>query len=95
VTYTQVGVGLPIVGPEAGPEAIAAVAAAADQLGFHAVSVSERLLLPAAPGWVNHAGLPDNPAYDALETLAWIAAKTEQVGSAGKSGERLGAADYP
>jgi probable F420-dependent oxidoreductase len=79
MTYTEVGVGLPIVGPEAGPEAIAAVAIAADQLGFHAVSVFERLLLPAAPGWVNHAGLPDNPAYDALETLAWIAAKTEWV----------------
>jgi hypothetical protein len=79
MTYAQVGVGLPIVGPEAGPEAIAAVAIAADRLGFHAVSVFERLLIPAAPGWINHAGLPENPAYDALETLAWIAAKTERV----------------
>jgi probable F420-dependent oxidoreductase len=79
MAYPKVGVGLPIVGPEAGPQAIAAVATAADQLGFHAVSVFERLLLPAAPGWVNHAGLPEDPAYDALETLAWIAARTERV----------------
>jgi hypothetical protein len=43
------------------------------------MSVFERLLSPAAPGWVNHAGIPDDPAYDALETLAWIAAKTDRV----------------
>jgi probable F420-dependent oxidoreductase len=79
MTYPQVGVGLPIVGAGAGPGAISAVATGVDQLGFHAVSVFERLLLPAAPGWVNHAGLPEHPAYDALETLTWVAAKTERV----------------
>jgi len=79
MSYPQVGVGLPIVGPAARPEAIAEVATTVDRLGYEAVAVFERLLLPAAPDWVNHAGLPEDPAYDALETLTWVAAKTERV----------------
>ncbi len=74
-----VGIGLPAIGPHAGPEAIDSVAAAAQRLGFHSVSVSERLLLPAHPGWTNDFGLPDHPAYDALETLTWVAARTDSI----------------
>jgi probable F420-dependent oxidoreductase len=79
MSYPQVGIGLPIVAPAATPTTMAEVATAADKLGFAAVSVFERLLLPAAPGWVNHAGLPEGAAYDALETLTWVAAQTERV----------------
>ncbi|MFC5267770.1 TIGR03619 family F420-dependent LLM class oxidoreductase [Kribbella qitaiheensis] len=79
MSYPQVGVGLPILGAQATPRAIVEVASAADRLGFQAVAVFERLLLPAAPDWVNYAGLPEDPAYDALETLTWVAAATERV----------------
>jgi hypothetical protein len=44
--YPLVGIGLPIVGPHAGPDAIREVALAADRLGLHSVSLSERILLP-------------------------------------------------
>ncbi|HEY9338987.1 MAG TPA: TIGR03619 family F420-dependent LLM class oxidoreductase [Kribbella sp.] len=78
MVYPEVGVGLPVVGLR-GPDAVVAIAKAADDLGFAAVSVFERLLVPAAPDWVNHAGLPAEAAYDALDTLAYVAAHTSQV----------------
>jgi len=61
MVYPEVGVGLPVVGLR-GPDAVVAIAKAADDLGFAAVSVFERLLVPAAPDWVNHAGLPAEAA---------------------------------
>jgi probable F420-dependent oxidoreductase len=79
MSYPEVGIGLPVVAPSATPATIVAVATAAEELGFAAVSVFERLLLPAAPGWVNHAGLPQGAAYDALETLTWVAARTSRI----------------
>ena len=83
VTHTRwpaVGVGLPIGGAHAGPEAVESVATAADRLGFSSVSLSERLLLPAAPDWSSDFGLPDWPFYDAIESLTWVAAKTSGIG---------------
>lgn len=77
--WPAVGVGLPIGGPHASPAATEAVAAAADRLGFSSVSLSERLLLPAAPDWTNDFGLPDWPFYDAIESLTWVAAKTRGI----------------
>lgn len=77
--HPLVGVGLPMLGPHAGPEAIELVATAADRLGFHSVTVSERLLLPAGPDWTNDFGLPEDPVYDAIETLTWVAAKTRHL----------------
>jgi probable F420-dependent oxidoreductase len=74
-----VSVGLPVVGPHAGPAAIEQVAVAADRLGFRSVSLSERLLLPVGDEWQQAYGLPDWPAYDALESLTWVAAKTERI----------------
>ncbi len=76
---SRIGVGLPSLGPHAGPEAILAVATAAERLGFDSVSVSERLLLPAHEGWVNEAGLPESPVYDPIEVLTWVAARTRRV----------------
>ncbi|TDW22237.1 TIGR03619 family F420-dependent LLM class oxidoreductase [Kribbella kalugense] len=78
MSYPEVGVGLPVVGLR-GPDAVVELATTADELGFAAVSVFERLLVPAAPDWVNHAGLPTEAAYDALETLTYVAARTERV----------------
>ena len=55
------------------------VATAVEALGFHSVSTSERLLLPATPGWKNDFGLPEYPVYDAIETLTWVAARTSRI----------------
>jgi probable F420-dependent oxidoreductase len=77
--FPAVSVGLPIVGPHAGPAAVEQVAAAADRLGFRSVSLGERLLLPVSGEAQNAYGLPDWPFYDALDTLAWVAARTERV----------------
>lgn len=75
----RVGVGLPVIGPHTSPEAIELVATTADRLGFHAVDVAERLLIPATPGWTNDFGLPDHHAYDTLEVLTWVAARTRRL----------------
>lgn len=74
-----VGVGLPAFEPHASPEAIATVATTAERLGFNSVAVGERLLFPATLGWSNDYGLPESAAYDALETLTWVAAHTKRV----------------
>src|SRR5262245_46198110 len=73
------GVNLPTFGPHAGPDAVLAVAAAAERLGLPAVSVSERLLLPADPAWPNEAGLPEWPVLDPIEALTFAAAHTRRV----------------
>jgi probable F420-dependent oxidoreductase len=75
----HVGIGLPILGEHATPTAMAVVATTVDRLGFHSVATYERLLLPATPGWVNEAGLPEAPAFDAIEALTWVAAITRRV----------------
>jgi alkanesulfonate monooxygenase SsuD/methylene tetrahydromethanopterin reductase-like flavin-dependent oxidoreductase (luciferase family) len=75
----RIGVSLPHFGPHAGPEAVVTVARAAEQLGFHAVSVSERLLLPVRPDWDNGAGLPESHVWDPIEMLTWAAAHTERI----------------
>lgn len=77
--FPRVGVGVPMLGPYANPDALAEVATAADRLGFSCVSVYERLLLPAGPDWDNEYGLPEWPSFDAIETLTWVAARTERI----------------
>ncbi|MEV7008768.1 TIGR03619 family F420-dependent LLM class oxidoreductase [Streptosporangium sp. NPDC051022] len=79
MSIPRIGVNLPNVGPHAGPEAIVTMAQAAERLGFHSVSASERLLLPAGPGWRNEMGLPESYVWDTLETLTWAAAHTRRV----------------
>ena len=71
----RIGVSLPYVTPEA----IVTVAQATERLGFHAVSLSERLLLPVRPDWSNDANLPESYAWDSLEVLAYAAAHTQRI----------------
>ncbi|MFF0637705.1 TIGR03619 family F420-dependent LLM class oxidoreductase [Nocardia sp. NPDC004151] len=75
----RIGVSLPYVGPHAGPDAIVAVAQATERLGFHSVSASDRLLIPAGPHWNNDAGLPESHVWDSLEVLSWAAAHTQRI----------------
>lgn len=75
----RIGVSLPHFGPHAGPEAVVTVAQAAERCGFHAVSVSERLLLPVRPDWSNDAELPESHVWDPIEMLTWAAAHTERI----------------
>jgi probable F420-dependent oxidoreductase len=75
----RIGVTLPTFGPHAGPEAIATIARAAERVGFDTLAVSERLLLPAAPGWDNPFGLPESYVWDPIEALTWAAAHTTRV----------------
>jgi probable F420-dependent oxidoreductase len=77
--FPAVSVGLPIVGPHAGPAAIEQVAVAADRLGFRSASLPERILLPVHGEAQTAYGLPDWPSYDSLDTLAWVAARTERL----------------
>ncbi len=79
MSIPRIGVALPNLEPHAGPETIVAVARAAERLGFHSVSASERLLLPAGPGWRNEMGLPESYVWDTLETLTWAAAHTRRI----------------
>jgi probable F420-dependent oxidoreductase len=79
MSVPRIGVGLPILGEYAGPEAIMTIASAAERLGYSSISASERLLLPLGADWGNVYGLPDHWSYDALETLTWVAARTERV----------------
>ena len=77
--HPRIGVSLPTFGPYASGESIVSVAQAADRLGFHSVSASERLLLPAGPDWTNEARLPDSYAWEPLEALTWAAAHTQRA----------------
>jgi probable F420-dependent oxidoreductase len=77
----RIGVGLPHYGPHASPEALVAVAQAAERLGFASVWTFERLLLPTGPNGKNAYGLPEHngSVYDPLESLTWAAAHTREV----------------
>jgi probable F420-dependent oxidoreductase len=75
----RIGVSLPHFGPHVGPDAVVTVAQAAERFGFHAVSVSERLLMPVRPDWSNDANLPESHAWDPLEMLTWAAACTRRI----------------
>jgi alkanesulfonate monooxygenase SsuD/methylene tetrahydromethanopterin reductase-like flavin-dependent oxidoreductase (luciferase family) len=75
----RIGVSLPHFGPYVGPDSVVTVAQATETFGFHAVSVSERLLLPVRPNWGNEAGLPESHVWDPLELLTWAAAHTGRI----------------
>ncbi|WP_280425501.1 LLM class flavin-dependent oxidoreductase [Nocardia carnea] len=79
MSIPRIGVGLPTFGPHAGPDAVTLVARAAEQFGYHAVSVSERLLMPVAPATNLKDGLPESHVWDPLEVLTWAAAHTSRV----------------
>lgn len=71
----EITIALPHTGDLASPETISQVAEEAERMGCATVWVLERLLRPVG------GGMPDAYAnvYDPLETLAYVAAKTEHV----------------
>jgi alkanesulfonate monooxygenase SsuD/methylene tetrahydromethanopterin reductase-like flavin-dependent oxidoreductase (luciferase family) len=71
----ELTIALPHTGKLASPETIAYAAKEAERMGCGTVWVLERLLRPVG------GGMPDSYAkvYDPMETLAWVAAKTERV----------------
>ncbi|MFQ6397671.1 TIGR03619 family F420-dependent LLM class oxidoreductase [Nocardia sp. KC 131] len=75
----RIGVSLPYIDPYAAPDAVVTVAQAAERLGFHAVSASDRMLIPIGPHWNNDAGVPESHAWDSLEMLTWAAAHTRRI----------------
>ncbi|KAA0021356.1 LLM class flavin-dependent oxidoreductase [Antrihabitans cavernicola] len=75
----RIGVSLPYIDPYAGPDAVVTVAQAVERLGFHAVSASDRMLIPTGPHWSNDAGLPEAYAWESLEMLTWAAAHTSRI----------------
>lgn len=79
MSLPRIGVSLPTFGPHAGPEAVVTIAQAAESFGFHGVSATERLLLPARPDWRNEIGLPESYVWDPVEMLTWAAAHTERI----------------
>lgn len=80
----DVSIALPQTGKFASPESIAHAAEEAERRGYAAVWVLERLLRPT-----NQGPSPERPSplmpesyanvYDPLETLAYVAAKTERI----------------
>jgi alkanesulfonate monooxygenase SsuD/methylene tetrahydromethanopterin reductase-like flavin-dependent oxidoreductase (luciferase family) len=66
----------------ASPEALIAVAQAADELGFYGVSVQDHIIADAALsscGDLHDCSGDDRTVYEALHTLAFVAARTEGV----------------
>ncbi|SDS56879.1 probable F420-dependent oxidoreductase, Rv2161c family [Friedmanniella luteola] len=82
----KLGVNLPLAGAGASPEAILRVAEEAERAGLDSVWAWERLMRPTDPIAMGGPGGPvmDAPAqfavvYDALETLAFVAARTSRI----------------
>ena len=80
----RLGFALPQIGKAAGPDAVAAVARRAEELGFDSLWVLDRLLYPEkprAPYPVGDGTLPVQykTALDPLQTLAFAAAQTERI----------------
>lgn len=82
----HVGIKLPNWGPLAGPDALVAVATAADESGFDSVWVSDHVALPRAPldryPYDATAAPPFEPTtrfVEAFVTLAHVAAVTRRV----------------
>jgi probable F420-dependent oxidoreductase len=80
----DIGIALPHVGPQASPQAIVRVAQEAERLGYGAVWVLERLLRPTfpIPQPRGGSGLMSDvyaTAYEPIETLTYVAAKTERI----------------
>ena len=80
----ELGIALPTSGPYASPSGILQIAKEAERLGYTAVWAYERLVYPLED--VPHpAGpprrLPDHlsTAYEPIETLAYVAAKTSHI----------------
>jgi len=80
----EISIALPHTGKFASPETITYVAEEAERRGYATVWVLERLLRPTNPRPSPERPSPAMPesyanVYDPLETLAYVAAKTERV----------------
>lgn len=82
----QIGTALPSAGADASAEAVARVAQTAERMGLGSVWTFERLLRPTQPIAMGGPGgpvMPGPPAwadvYDPVETLAYVAAKTDTI----------------
>ncbi|GAA2206342.1 LLM class F420-dependent oxidoreductase [Nonomuraea monospora] len=80
----DLGIALPVTGPQANPEELVRVAQTAERAGLGAVWAYERLLRPAEPwmlGLEQVIPLPEESSsvYDPLETLAYLAARTSTI----------------
>ena len=79
----EIGIALPHMGKETSPARIIEMAQEAEQLGYASLWVGERLLRPRhyVPYGYPPIPMPDyfKSIYDPLETLSYIAAKTERI----------------
>lgn len=81
----RLGIHLPHMGPEAGPEAISRVATAAEAAGYETLWTSERILFPVNPrspyGGSRDGKLPDvcRRVIDPLDALTFAAASTKKI----------------
>jgi probable F420-dependent oxidoreductase len=71
----QVGLGLPVSGVWATPEAMRHVATRADELGFHSLWTFQRLLHPVDQDW----GAAYHAVHDPLTSLAYVAGLTTRI----------------
>ena len=79
----EIGIALPHMGTETSPARIIEMAQEAERLGYASLWVGERLLRPRhyVPYGYPPIPMPDyfKSIYDPLETLSYIAAKTERI----------------
>lgn len=81
----ELGIGLPQAGKIASPQTIVQIAQEAERLGYDSLWVYEHLLRPIHPipgvmgGKAEMQSELYGSAYDPLETLAYVAAKTERI----------------
>src|SRR5215218_1537785 len=68
-----IGVSLPKARPLTEPAAFAALATAAEEMGFSTVWVSDHVLVPSG------VAFPPRHQLDALALLGWLAARTERI----------------
>lgn len=86
MTSIKLGVHLPIAGRDAAPEMITQVAEEAERLGLDSVWCWERLMRPTVPiamggpgGPVMEAPEPFASVFDPIESLTYVAARTQRI----------------